>query len=76
MTCVAAERTSPSPNVFHPLERGRGGPTVAATGSGSATTDGGATWTSEFKDPKLSPDSLSLDERRCWSADPRSACAA
>jgi hypothetical protein len=34
------------------------------------TTDGGATWTSEFKDPKLSPDSLSLEDRRCFGADP------
>ena len=34
------------------------------------TTDGGATWTSEFKDPKLSPDSLSIEERRCFGADP------
>ena len=34
------------------------------------TTDGGATWTSEFKDPKLSPDSLSIDERRCFGSDP------
>jgi len=28
------------------------------------TTDGGVTWTSQFKDPKLSPDGLSIDERR------------
>jgi hypothetical protein len=34
------------------------------------TTDGGDTWTSIFKDPKLSPDSLSLAERRCFGADP------
>jgi hypothetical protein len=34
------------------------------------TMDGGATWTSEFKDPKLSPDSLSIDERRCFGGDP------
>ncbi len=34
------------------------------------TTDGGATWTSEFKDPKLSPDGLSIDERRCFGSDP------
>jgi hypothetical protein len=34
------------------------------------TTDGGATWTSEFKDPKLSPDALTIDERRCFGADP------
>jgi hypothetical protein len=34
------------------------------------TTDGGDTWTSEFKDPKLSPDSLSIEERRCFGADP------
>lgn len=34
------------------------------------TTDGGATWTSQFKDPKLSPDGLSIDERRCFGADP------
>jgi hypothetical protein len=34
------------------------------------TTDGGATWTSEFKDPKLSPDALTIDERRCFGSDP------
>jgi hypothetical protein len=34
------------------------------------TTDGGATWTTQFKDPKLSPDSLPLDDRRCFGADP------
>ena len=34
------------------------------------TTDGGTTWASEFKDPKLSPDSLSIDERRRFGADP------
>jgi hypothetical protein len=34
------------------------------------TTDGGATWTTQFKDPKLSPDSLSIDDRRCFGADP------
>jgi hypothetical protein len=34
------------------------------------TTDGGDTWTSEFKDPKLSPDSLTFDERRCFGSDP------
>jgi hypothetical protein len=34
------------------------------------TTDGGATWTSQFRDPKLSPDGLTFDERRCFGADP------
>jgi hypothetical protein len=34
------------------------------------TTDSGDTWTSEFKDPKLSPDTLSFDERRCFGSDP------
>ena len=63
--------TSVSVNVFDPSNA------VAAAndycGDGfwiGHTTDGGATWTSEFKDPKLSPDSLSFDERRCFGADP------
>ena len=34
------------------------------------TTDGGDTWASEFKDPKLSPDSLPIADRRCFGADP------
>jgi hypothetical protein len=34
------------------------------------TRDGGDTWTSIFKDPKLSLDSLSLAERRCFGSDP------
>jgi hypothetical protein len=34
------------------------------------TTDGGDTWTSQFKDPKLSPDSLPIADRRCFGADP------
>jgi hypothetical protein len=34
------------------------------------TTDGGGTWISEFKDPKLSPDSLTLAQRRCFGSDP------
>jgi hypothetical protein len=34
------------------------------------TTDGGDTWSSEFKDPKLSPDSLPAASRRCFGADP------
>lgn len=34
------------------------------------TSDGGQTWGSVFKDPKLSPDTLSDDERRCFGSDP------
>jgi hypothetical protein len=34
------------------------------------TTDGGDSWTSIFKDPKLSPDSLTLADRRCFGSDP------
>jgi hypothetical protein len=34
------------------------------------STNGGASWTTQFKDPKLSPDSLPAAERRCFGSDP------